>query len=344
MRRSKTVDVGLNTITSRAVQWLWPWRIPLGKLSLIVGDPGKGKSFITLDMASRMSVGKAWPTGEPNPVANTILLGMEDDLEDTIRPRVDVMGGDPSRIFSITGIKVEGVDGTRHPDLSLDLLALHDLVCERQAKLVVIDPISAYMGDADTHKDAEVRSVLTPIANMASATGCAVVGIMHLNKNQMASAVYRIGMSIAFPAVARTVHMVGEHPDDKTKCVMVNSKANLRVEKAALGYQIEDVIHPVLNIPIGRVKWEDETFYVDPEELVGPPPTEEEVNELGELKEYVRALLGDEWVSRENIEKSVKGAGYNVRKLETVKKSLGIISKRHKDWWLWHMPVEKGGT
>ncbi len=177
------------------VQWLWPGRIALGKLTLIAGDPGLGKSFLTCDIAARVSQGLSWPDKSPAlpTPAEVLFLSAEDGLEDTIRPRLDASGADCARVHFLKGVSVpKVVHGVGEAeDRKIRMFGLHQdlevlekaLEMLQNCKLVIIDPISAYMGDTDSHKNSDVRSILGPLSDLATKYGVAVVAVSHLNKN-----------------------------------------------------------------------------------------------------------------------------------------------------------------
>jgi RecA-family ATPase len=195
--------IWLKDVEPTEVKWVWPGRIPCGKLTLLVGDPGLGKSFVTLDGGSRISRGRLWPDGEQAPLGAVIVLSAEDGRADTIRPRVDVLGGDPAKIAVLAAIK-QG-DAERPFSLAADLPVLEATITAVQAVLVVIDPLSAYLGKTDSFKDAEVRGLLTPLAALAEKTGVAILAIMHLTKNPAQRAIYRAPGTIGFAAAARVM-------------------------------------------------------------------------------------------------------------------------------------------
>ena len=169
----------LADIKAEHIKWLWKNRIPEGKLSLIVGDPGIGKSFFTIFMAAHVTTGKPWPGSfAPIEVGKVLMLSAEDGLVDTVRPRADAAGADAKKIYVIEGYK-EG----RLLNLSRNLDKLEDALKEdRKIKLIVIDPLSAYLGRTDTHRDSEVRQTLAPLSFLAEKYGVAIIGILHLNK------------------------------------------------------------------------------------------------------------------------------------------------------------------
>src|SRR5262249_1059245 len=151
--------------------------------------------------------GNAWPDGGVAPIGNVLVFSLEDDAADTIRPRVTAMGGDEYRIY---------VENREAKPLSLqnDIHNLRELIINKEAALVVIDPLNPYIANVDTFNDAKVRKVLGPLSTAASATKAAVLAVMHLNKNEERGDLYRIGGSIGFIGAARLAFAVAKDPDD----------------------------------------------------------------------------------------------------------------------------------
>jgi hypothetical protein len=177
------VLIQLSTVAPEPVDWCWPGRIAFGKLSLLIGNPGDGKSYTTGDMAARMSRALAWPTMTARaPERSVVMLSAEDGMADTIRPRVERQGGDARRVHVLTAVKRKGADVPF--SLETDLPALESAVAQTGAGLVTIDPVSAYLGQRDSFRDAEVRGVLAPLSALAERHRVAVVGVMHLTKDQ----------------------------------------------------------------------------------------------------------------------------------------------------------------
>jgi len=177
-------------IEPEGVSWLWPGRIPLGKLTLLSGDPGLGKSFLALDIAARTSSGSSWPDGQPGgEPGNVAIASAEDGAADTIVPRLRHLNADMSRIYTIDGVKTES--GRRAASLDTDLPRIEVGVRSVQARLLIVDPIGAFLGAADSHRDAEVRAILAPLADLAERLRVAILAIAHLNKAQQVSAIYR---------------------------------------------------------------------------------------------------------------------------------------------------------
>ncbi|MDE2098416.1 MAG: bifunctional DNA primase/polymerase [Patescibacteria group bacterium] len=234
-------------IQPKRVEWLWPGVVPLGKLTMLVGDPGLGKSLITIDLASRLSTDGKLPDSfaQPGP---TIFLTSEDDEEDTLRPRLDVCGADVSRIHIIQMAISNGEE--RMFNLKRDLSALEEVIESVGAVLVVIDPISAYLGDSDSNNNAEVRSVLGPLSVVAKRHGCSVIAINHFRKSS-GPAVQKSAMSMAFAAHARAVWGVARDRVDPETRLFLPIKANLGKDAEGWAYKLQDVA----GVPV--IEWMD---------------------------------------------------------------------------------------
>jgi len=263
---ARAVLVPIDTIPAVPVRWLWPGVIPLGKLTLLAGDPGLGKSFITLDIAARASRGVPFPgCGAPpggglrEPIG-TVLLSAEDDPADTVRPRLEALGADLSRIRVLECIdhgrgRVDDYIIGEHTRLLDEALA-----GVPDCGLLVVDPVSAYVGGVDSYNNAQVRGMLRPLADLASARGIAVVLVTHLRKDESARLLHRAMGSLAFAAASRVVLAVVETPRDPGRRALVVVKSNLAGDQAAMSYTIDD----------GVLAWGGP---IDPEGLTeGTPP------------------------------------------------------------------------
>jgi putative DNA primase/helicase len=197
---------------------------------------------VTVDVAARLSRGTAFPDGARSSVGDTIFLSAEDDAADTIRPRLDAAGADVSRVRRVKAVRVtlgDGAIGESVFSLERDLEKLDEAIGKiPDTQLLVIDPVSAYMGRVDTHRDAEIRRVLAPLADLASRRRVAVVGVMHLKKGDT-TALLRVSGSIGFVAAARVVWGFGEDPDVPETRIMVAVKNNLAPLGNGLAYRIE---------------------------------------------------------------------------------------------------------
>ena len=194
-----------NTIKSKRIHWLWENRVPLGKLTLFAGHPDNGKSLAVTSLAAICTTGRDFPTGCKNPIPPSEVLMMlgEDDLDDTAVPRLIAAGADMSKIHFLEGIARQS--GAEEIRLDIDRAALEaEIQKHPDARLLIIDPISNYLGDVNMMSDQEVRTILTPIKTLASKYGIAIVTVMHLNKKSEQDAISRVGGAMAFIGVARS--------------------------------------------------------------------------------------------------------------------------------------------
>ena len=149
----------ISDVRPEPIRWLWPKRIPQGKLTVLAGDPGLGKSFVSIDIAARISVGGNWPDEGKAPVGNVLIASAEDGIADTIRPRLDQQFADVSRVFAI-GVTVKHRNQLTSLSLAVHLAQLEAAITQHRAKLLVIDPILGFTGRTDTHKTSEEKSWL----------------------------------------------------------------------------------------------------------------------------------------------------------------------------------------
>jgi hypothetical protein len=231
--------VTLSDVEPTRASWLWPGRLAAGKVHLLWGDPGLGKSTITLDMAARVSRGSSWPDAGTAPCGHVVILTAEDALADTVRPRLDAHGADVALIHVLTAIQ-EKSGQERSVSLDTDVALIEQAVIQTGAVLVIIDPVSAYMGAANTFRDADVRAILAPLAALAERTGAALYGVMQLTKNAQIPALYRGQGSIASAGAARFVQAVAPDPADPTRQrrLFVSITENLSAPAATLAYRI----------------------------------------------------------------------------------------------------------
>jgi len=322
-------------VQAESVRWLWTGRIPRGKLTIFAGDPGKGKSLITVDVAARLSRGTPFPDGALCSRADTIFLSAEDDAADTIRPRLDGAGADCSRVHRVKAVRVTLADGgTGQSIFSLerDIEKLDEAIAKlRDTQLLVIDPVSAYMGQVDTHRDAEIRRVLAPLAELASQRKVAVLGVMHLKKSDT-PALLRVSGSIGFVAAARVVWGFGEDPDAPETRVMVAVKNNLAPLGNGLAYRIE------ATGAVPRIHWQQGAITLDANSVLGA--NRRERKERGARRADAEAWLlellstGKEKAVPEIIE-AAKVVGFSWRTLERVKKDCSVRSVKHNGLWHW---------
>ena len=239
-QRTTAVVIDASTVTPKPINWLWPGRMALGKLSILAGDPGGGKSTVTCDMAARVSTGTCWPDNvfAEAPRGTVIMLNCEDDIEDTIVPRLNKHAADLTKIKFIPCV-TDALNGNRERQMNLadDMRAIEAVVEQvGDCKLIVIDPITAHMGDVDSNCNAEVRGILAPWSAFAAKHGIALLGISHLNKGNGA-AMYRTMGSLAFVAAARSAWCVTKDKADQERRLFLPIKNNIGPDVHGLSFR-----------------------------------------------------------------------------------------------------------
>jgi hypothetical protein len=230
-------------LTPEKLVWIWPGRIPEGKLVLLGGPPGLGKSQLTAFISAVVSNSLEWPCGEGRaPQGNVIFMSAEDGIKDTIVPRLMAAGADLERVHIVAA--ATKMDGTGRKTFSLKTdVDLLELLAQQtgNVRLIIVDPISAYMGGADGNGNVETREVLEPLADMANRLKIAVVAVTHLNKGGAGNqnAVSRFAGSIAFIAAARAAFAVIEDPEDEGRRLLLQAKTNLGKQCEGLAFRIE---------------------------------------------------------------------------------------------------------
>ena len=337
--------VRLSDVEPERVGWLWAARIPLGKVTILDGDPGLGKSTIALDLAARVSTGRPMP-GErtAHPAAGVVLLSAEDGLADTIRPRLDAAIADVSRIVALTAVSTGGED--RLPTLPGDLDRLEAAIVAHDAALVIIDVLMAYLdGAVNAHRDQDVRGALAPMAAMAERTGAAILVLRHLNKSSGGPAVYRGGGSIGIVGAARSALVVGCDPDDETRMVLAVTKANLAPLAPSLAYRIVD------HDGAAEIAWEGGSTLTAAQLLaVRAVESDEDRGALGEAEDVLREILAHGPVSAKEGRSQAREAGISDRTLNRAKSALGVLAQKvgrpaeSGQRWEWTLPEVRQET
>jgi len=311
-------------IALKPLRWLWPGRIPLGKLTLLIGDPGLGKSLLTVDLASRVTCGASLPDGVRCEPGGVIFLSAEDDPADTIRPRLDAAGADVSRVHILEAVRVALTNGSlaeKTFNLETDTAHLEDALQKHpDVRLIVIDPVSAYLGGVDSHSNAEVRGILAPLAALAARFDVAVLCITHLRKSAGA-AIYRAISSIAFAAAARAVWAVAEDPEDANRRLLLAVKLNLSANAGGLAFRIE----PENGIP--RLAWDVEAVSVTANEILNFD-TREDHSERKAAEEWLAEYLVEGPIAANDAIKAATGAGISKTTLWRAANSLRVTRRK----------------
>jgi hypothetical protein len=338
----------LSDIQAKPISWLWPGRIARGKLTIIAGNPGLGKSQITASIAAIVTTGGIWPVdGERSTPGDVIFLTAEDDPADTLRPRLEAAGADLQRIHVVDGVVIgyRG-DGSRVDkvfSLESDLRALESKLTELgTVAAVFIDPITAYLGRTDSHKNSEVRGVLAPLGEMASRHNAAIMGVSHLNKTGGAQALMRVMGSLAFVAAARATYLVADDLQDKARRLFLPMKNNIGPDSSGLAFRIEGVTVPSQAGPLStsHVICESEPVSVTADEVMSQSSTQEETTRLTEAVDWLQEVLGSGPISSTTVEERARFAGITKSTLRRAKARLGIESKKSdmEGGWCWTLP------
>jgi len=330
-------------VQPQPINWLWPNRIALGKLTMIAGDPGLGKSLLSIELAKHVTKGIHWPVDNtPCPIGDVILLSAEDDLADTIRPRLDATGANPKKVYFLESIreidKQSGEVIKRSFSLKRDVAAIEQVLEQHpQTKLIIIDPISAYLGGADSHNNADIRSLLSPLSELANKKKVAIVVITHLNKGgSQGNAMYRATGSLAFVAAARAVFIVTRDQDDPDRRLFLPIKNNLGPDRTGFAYRVIEA-----NNGAAIVDWEDETITISADDALAVLSNEDKTDRQQAIT-FLEKELKDGPVNSKELYKSADACGVSKRTLHRAKSELGVEAYK-KDFagkWAWRLPQE----
>jgi hypothetical protein len=226
----------MSHVKAESLEWLWPGRLALGKLAILEGDPGQGKSLVALDLCARLSTGRPFPNGASSSGPRTVvLLDGEDDVQCTTIPRLQAAGADLERVIHLKA-EVDSLGQPLHFPAHLDWLE-HTLR-KTGAQLLVISPLGVFLDPSAGVGEQAVRQVLSPLAKLAEEYGCAMKLIRHLNKDGRSQAIYRGGGSIGFIAACRSGWLVGNDPQAPERHVLAQVKNNLAPAQPSLAFEI----------------------------------------------------------------------------------------------------------
>lgn len=314
--------IRMSEVQSQEIEWLWYPFIPYGKLTIIQGDPGDGKTTMVLNLAAKLSKGEALDENmkvtEP---VNVIYQTAEDGLADTVKPRLELAGADCERIIVID-----------ESDKSLSMVdeRLEEAIVRTGARLLILDPIQAYLGGGmDMNRANEARDMTKKLGALAEKTKCAIILIGHMNKASGNKAAYRGMGSIDFFAVARSVLLVGRVEGEPNTRAVAQIKNNL----AAFG-------HPkAFALSEEGFQWIGDYEITVDEVLGGIAPKANKMEQakqmLRELAETQNAVLSNEIFDRADE------MGISKRTLENAKKELGIRARKINNAWYWELDKVK---
>jgi putative DNA primase/helicase len=345
-----------STVVTKKVQWLWKHRVPLGKLTLFVGVPGSGKSLCAGDVAARLSTGANWfdadNTFKPS---ETLMLVGEDDVDDTTTPRLQAAGADLDKIHFVKSVITDEGKGEtpeeREIQFDTDLAQIEEhLKSNPNIRLIVVDPVSNYMGSAKMNAEQEVRAVLIPLKNLAERMGVSIIAVMHLNKKSDTGAINRVGGAMAFVGVARAAYLFQASDEELEEGAvnrlqqhfMVLLKCNITKKVDGLVYEIpakpvsvegSDEYMPIIKF-IGTTTTNAEGLLQQKSETRGRPS-----EGISVAKAWLREYLKDGPKPSAEVIKSAKELqNLSSRTVERAKSEIGVVSEKPGKTWLWSLP------
>lgn len=325
--------VRMSDIEAEAVSWLWEPYIPKGKLTLLEGDPGRGKTWVALALAAAVSTGAPMPDDQGRMIhkrepVNVIYLSAEDGLADTLRPRLDAVGADVNKVYAVTGTIEDKKEGIFSFD---DLILLDGLAAVLSPALIVIDPIQAYLGASiDMHRANETRPVLARLGALAERHRCAVVCIRHLSKATATKGIYRGMGSIDFTAAARSVLLAGSDPQDDSRRAIVHLKSSLAPAGATQGYELRDGFYWTGLSPLTA------------SDILGSEQIKKQENKLADAETWLEEILADGPMLKTEVEEQAKNEEISPKTLRRAREKMGVLSYKKPGEkngpYLWELP------
>jgi hypothetical protein len=319
-------------IAPEKIEWLWHGRLARRKHTCIAGEPGTGKSQLSIAIAAAVTTGGDWPCGEGQaPIGNVIILSAEDGAADTIVPRLLGAGADPNRVHIVSAVR--NPDGSRR---SLNLqhdLALLQREIERigDVALIVIDPVSSYLGKVDSHKNSEVRSVLEPLSELAERTGVAILSITHFSKssaNGTTKALHRFIGSIAFTGAPRAAFAVIEDAENPGRRLFLLAKTNFAAVPQGLAFRFEQCLIEG-DIVASRIVWEAEPVTISADEAIAiDGASGESRSEKTRAMEILADALSQGTLTAADASQLARDHGISSKVLRSAREALGVEIKR----------------
>ncbi len=325
----------LSDIETKDVVWLWEDHIPLGEITLLIGDPGTGKSYFSYFLSAQVSRGGSWPDDPDNSIESgkVLILSTDEDPNYAIRPRSDAAGADIKNIVVLEGSRDEK-GRIKILNLTNEVHRLEEILKkDKSYRLVIIDPLSDYIGHVDTHKYSDVRWALAPLIPLARKDNIAIVGIMHCNKNVSLQVLYRIMGSMGFASVARSIWIIAKDRSDEENKRRYFSplKANLAPEQNTLAFYLEN-LGKVAKIIFEKEPMGDD---FDIEEMLVP---QERAGETKRAKKFLLEVLKDGAMSTKDVKSATDNEGLSWNTVKKVKIKMGIQAVKEKKAggkWYW---------
>jgi len=315
-------------VEPRDTDWLWDCRLPCGQVTILFGEPGKGKTHVGLDIVTRVSRAAAWPDGGRARLGSSVIVSGEDDWATTLRPRLDYAEADLSHVFFFPAIATFGEGDRRTFRLATDGPTLERNLRRANAVSLMVDPLTCFLDGVDTHRTSDVRIALSILADVAARTGVAVFCVLHPNKNDHAqvTALNRIAGSGAFGAAARSVMAVTPDPEDESgrRRLLLPVKNNNCLDPDGLGFRITSDDPKTCR---SRVTWDFDPVDTDADAAFGL--VRSGGRETVKAQAFLRRVLGDgEPYPSVTLLEEGEAAGFSEKTLKRAKKNLRVESHR----------------
>ena len=322
----------LDAITPKPLTWLWPGFVPNDALTLLIGAPGVGTSWLALDLAARVTTGGQAPDGNGRFPQGPVLVVTPDSPASSLLPRLDAQGADPAQVYVVDSLRHPG--GTEAaPRVQRDASHLQSVLADTDARLLIVDPIDAF-----AHGPLAQRRLLTALASIAVRTSTAVLAVAHQPHRDLAKALAR---AHAMPTMARSVLLVGEHPRDDRYRFVVTTKTVADRPGDGLLFRIRSRSG---NRPLPRLIWDEATWAPDLLESPWRPVSREEF--LHEASGHLQRMLGDGPRPAREVKQAATEAGIANLALYEARGELGVLAERVNDTgpgsrgrgtWFWYL-------
>ena len=341
------------------LSWLWYNRIPYGKTTILVGESGIGKTLLSIFIAAQVSRGAEWPdcpgirqgwfdeeTGE-HVGEGVIILTTEDDLSDTVRVRLEAAGANLNNVYTVGITKTYKDEKEEYPiyDLLAELDVVEQMINDTgNIGLIILDPITAYMGVLNGNDNIQVRYFMNPLKELAEKYELAILGITHFNKNEDVSAVNRTLGSIGFVAAARSVWSVFVNPTDEDSRFMLPVKGNLGKKPKGLEFRLVDADVKTLDgiIDSVRCEFERDQIHKTADEVIAEEKKKVRAPVKHGVKRWLEDVLKDGGVDVKVIEGKAAKDGISTRTLRRAKEDMNIKSTKKGKKWVWVLASKQG--
>ncbi len=341
---TQPVIIRLADVAPAPVQWLWPDRIPLGKLTLLVGEAAIGKSLLALDLAARVSAGTPWPDApdSPNPPGGAVLLCTEDGIADTVRPRLDAAGADHARITAITSVRRNILSPLPMPLRATCLmpgLSHLDTAIQRtpDCRLVLIDPLTRSIGQSNHSQHADTRAVLEPLVHLAAKHNVAVVALHQATRTKNGFTIQKMIAKLS-PGAARTVWALLPDTDASDRRLFVPLKNTIAQSAPPLAFHIADIQEH--RAP--AIAWDETSLDISTDAALGRhDPREDQIDARQWLQDALAAgpeKARDILHEAELLGYSQRAIRHAFRQIHAIRLRKGYLSSAT---WVWALPQHK---